>query len=376
MKSRRDKQDKGPNGISIIVGTKAQLIKIAPLMIELEKRQIEYNFIFTGQHKETIGGLIEAFGLKKPDYILYEGRDITKVLQLVSWALRCLVHTLRNKHKIFGHYHGPVLVHGDAFSVLVGALIAKVCRRKVGYVEAGLRSFHLFSPFPEEITRRIASRMADYHFCPGDFAYDNSKSYKGVKVNTAANTLLDSLKLALKNKGDVRPYVPEEEYCLASIHRFENIFNRKRLHFIVDILEEISQEIKVLFILHKPTEEKLGEFGFKQRLTTAPNIELRPRYDYFKFIKLVMKSEFVITDGGSNQEECHYLGKPCLLMRGATERKEGLDKNVIISRYDRIIIRDFVAYYQSYRIPPLDFDASPSKKIVDYLEKVVHEKRG
>lgn len=361
--------------IHIIIGTKAQLIKMAPIMVELQKRKIDYNFIFTGQHKETIKELIVVFKLKKPDYILYKGKDITKIFQMVIWTIQCLAHTFKNKRVIFQNQKGVVLVHGDAFSALLGTIMGKIAGLKVGYVEAGLRSFDFFNPFPEEIVRRIVSRLVDYHFCFGKFAYENSQKYKGVKIYTELNTLYDSLQLVIKNKKDIYVEIPQKKYCLISIHRFENIFNKKQLLFIINILEEISQQIKVLFILHKPTKEKLINFGFYQRLKENPNIELRPRYDYFDFIKLLLSSNFVITDGGSNQEECYYLGKPCLLLRKTTERTEGLSINVIISKYNKKIIRNFIKNYQKFKLNTLNIKTSPSEVIVDYLEDLKNGKR-
>ncbi|MCJ7792563.1 MAG: UDP-N-acetylglucosamine 2-epimerase [Candidatus Marinimicrobia bacterium] len=353
----------------VVIGTKAQLIKMAPIMAELQKRKIDYDFIFTGQHKETIEELIGGFQLKKPDYILYKGKDITKIHQMIFWFIKCIVHTLKNKKKIFGKNGNVVLIHGDAISALLGATIAKISGLKVAYIEAGLRSFDTFNPFPEEITRRLVSFLSDYHFCPGEFAYKNSQKYRGIKINTKANTLLDSLRLVIRNDNSIQVDIPKEKYCLVSIHRFENIFNKAQFSFILEILEEISRQIKVLLILHKPTKEKLKEYGFFQELRKNPNIELRPRYNYFKFIKLLCATEFVITDGGSNQEECCYLGKPCLLMRKTTERKEGLGQNVVISKYDRKIIKDFTNNYQNYRLDPLIREISPSKIIVECLTK-------
>ncbi|MDP2947278.1 MAG: UDP-N-acetylglucosamine 2-epimerase, partial [Nanoarchaeota archaeon] len=323
--------------IHVILGTKAQLIKMAPVMKELADRNIGYNFIFTGQHKETIGELIEVFKLKSPDYTLYNGADITKISQMFFWILKCLWQTIKNKKIIFKNKKGIILVHGDTASTLLGTLMAKIGDLKIGYIEAGLRSFNLLSPFPEEIVRRITSRLADYHFCPGAFACGNSEKYKGEKINTKENTLLDSLGWVIKNEDKIDVNIPEEKYCLVSIHRFENIFNRKRLSYILGIFKEIFG-IRILFILHKPTKEKLIVFGFYEGLEKDPRIELRPRYDYFRFIKLLRNSEFLITDGGSNQEESYYLGKPCLVMRKTTERKEGLGKNVIISEYNQEVI--------------------------------------
>ena len=306
-------------------------------MKELADRNIGYNFIFTGQHRETIDELINVFKLKAPDYRLYDGRDITSVPAMFFWIVRCLIKTLKNKTEIFkGDKDGMALVHGDAFSALLGALMAKISGLKVGYVEAGLRSFDLFHPFPEELTRRIVSGFAECHFCPGDFAFNNSKEYKGVKINTRENTLLDALRLAISSETIIN--WPQEKYAVISIHRFENVFNKKRFKFILKLLETISEKIKPLFIVHPVTEKKLKKFGFWAELLNNKIIELRPRSDYFRFIKLLNNSEFIITDGGSNQEESYYLGKPCLVMRKTTERKEGLGKNVIISEYNQEIM--------------------------------------
>lgn len=355
--------------IFIVIGTKAQLIKMAPIMIELDKKKIDYRFIFTGQHKETIQELVDTFHLKVPDYILYKGEDITKVPQMAFWAIRCLVHTVINGEKIFGGEKGIVLVHGDAFSALLGAMMAKISRLKVACVESGLRSFNLFHPFPEEITRRLLSSLTDYHFCPGEFAYKNSLKHKGIKLNTRFNTLLDSLRIAQRMEDKVQIDIPTGAYCLASIHRFENIFNKKRFSSVLETIREISKQIKVLFILHRPTREKLAEYGFYKGLKENQNIELKPRYGFFKFNKLLRGAEFVITDGGSNQEECHYLGKPCLVMRKITERRDEMGQNIVISNYNRQIISDFVNHYPKYKLPPHDFRGSPSKIIVDYLTK-------
>src|SRR3990170_7628853 len=155
--------------INIIIGTKAQLVKMAPIMAGLQNKNIEYNFIFTGQHKETINELLNTFKLKMPNFTLYQGNDITGVFQMILWVIRSLIQTIVQKKQIFRDQKGIALVHGDAFSALLGALMAKIGGLKVGYIEAGLRSFKLFEPFPEEITRRITSLLVDYHFCPGKF---------------------------------------------------------------------------------------------------------------------------------------------------------------------------------------------------------------
>ena len=157
-------------------------------------------------------------------------------------------------------------------------------------------------------------------------------------------------------------------FAIASLHRYENIFNRRMLEEIIGHLERIAGKMPLLFILHPPTDGQLKKQGFYERLEANPKIDLRPRYSYFDFNSLMEKAEFVVTDGGSVQEECACLGMPCLLMRKATERREGLGENAVLSEYSREIIDTFVEGYSRYRREPLSPDVNPSDIIIDSLE--------
>lgn len=352
----------------IFLGTKAQLIKMGPVMKKMQDDFLDYKFIFTGQHKETIDDIIDNFQIKKPDINLYDKKDITGILQMFIWSIKIIIKCVKNKKNIFPE-RGIILIHGDTISTVIGAIIGKLNKLKVAHIESGLRSFNIFHPFPEEINRIITFYLSDYYFCPGDWAINNLKKFKGKKINTKYNTSLDSLNLAKDSHLDEK-IIPCEKYVICSIHRFENIFFKKRLNFIIDKIIEISKNTKVLFILHPPTIKKLKQFDIYKKLEHEKNIELRPRYDYFSFTKLLDKCEFVITDGGSNQEECFYLKKPCLLMRKATERNEGINKNVIISKYNTKIIDEFLSNYQNYKFDSEKFTDSPSDIIINYLKNI------
>jgi UDP-N-acetylglucosamine 2-epimerase (non-hydrolysing) len=356
--------------IHIVIGTKAQLIKMAPIMMELEKKKIKYNFIFTGQHKETINEIRENFNIKSPDKILYTGKDITGIFQMLCWLTRICYKSVLKRKEIFGttSQNDIVLVHGDTFSTVLGALMGKFGKIKIAHIESGLRSFNLFHPFPEEINRKITFLLSDYYFCPGQWAVNNLKKYKGVKINTKINTLFDTLQIAKNKKSNIK--IPKEKYCICSVHRFENIFKKNILKDIIKSLKLISKNIKILFILHPPTKQQLEKTKLIKELENNKNIELRPRYNYTDFINLLNKAQFIITDGGSNQEESYYLGKPCLLMRKATEREEGLGKNVIISNYDDKKIKDFIKNYKKYNFPEIKQKESPSRIIVNYINKL------
>jgi len=356
--------------IFIILGTKAQLTKMAPIMLEFDKQKIPYKFIFTGQHKETINKLELDFKIRKPDFVLYKGKDITSILKMSFWACKIIIKALLNKRKIFGREKNRViLVHGDTFSTLIGAIIGKLAGLKVGHVEAGLRSFNYKNPFPEEIIRVMVFKMADYFFCPANWALKNLKPYKGIKINLNSNTLLDALNLAAMAKKSSKLSIPEEKYCVCSIHRFENIFNKNRLKDIVEKIKMISSDLKVVFILHLPTEKKLKEHNLFSELKNNKNIEIRKRYGYFDFIKLISSSEFLISDGGGNQEEASYLGLPVLLFRNTTERREGLGKNAFLSHMDEKKIKQFLKNIDKFKTNKAKIKKSPSLIVAEFLKK-------
>jgi UDP-N-acetylglucosamine 2-epimerase (non-hydrolysing) len=150
-----------------------------------------------------------------------------------------------------------------------------------------------------------------------------------------------------------------------SLHRYENVFNRESLASLVETIEELARDRRMLFILHPPTERQMGKLDLRARLDANPNVELRPRYTYFDFVTLLEGASFVVTDGGSIQEESSYLGLPCLLMRRVTERPEGLGDNVLLSNFDADRVRDFALNPEAYRREPMSSQHRPSQVIVD-----------
>jgi len=356
--------------IHIIIGTKAQLIKMAPVMATLAGSGIQYNFIYTGQHRATINEMLADFGVKKPDITLYDGKDITSIFTMIVWSLRLLIVSVFNKKSIFrGDKKGIVLVHGDTLSTLLGALMGKIAGLKVGHIESGLRSFNLFHPFPEEITRILTFRLSDILFCPGKWAMDNVSHLSKIKINTVENTLSDCISFWEKNiqRSD---HIPNYRYIIVSLHRFENIFNKKRLEIIINLIEKISTYHRIIFILHKPTEKKLKQMLFFERLRNNKYIEFRDRYNHSDFLALLKKCDFVVTDGGSLQEETYFLGIPCLLLRKTTERQEGIGYNVVLSNYDVNVVENFCLTYESLRLTGKKINEfSPSQMIIGEVMK-------
>lgn len=356
--------------IHVVLGTKAQLVKMGPLLYLMNEREIPYNFVFTGQHRETVDDLRANFSIKAPDVVLHEGDDIKSIPAMAVWLTRILFKTICGNSDLFRRDKaGIVLVHGDTISCLLGAALAKLKGLKVGHVESGLRSHKLLHPFPEELTRILTFWLTDVYFCPGAIPIKNVERYRGTKVDIQFNTLLDSVRHAAEHRGSVAVSVPEEEYCIVSVHRFENVFRESRLARIVEIVEDIASKVRVLFVLHAPTEKKLHAFDLFSKLESHPSIELRPRCDYFSFISLLNRSQFLATDGGSNQEEAFFLGKPCLILRAETERDEHLGRNAVLSRFDSDVIREFLGRYRDCCIDPATFDVSPCEIILDHVER-------
>ncbi|MDD3647953.1 MAG: UDP-N-acetylglucosamine 2-epimerase [Candidatus Dojkabacteria bacterium] len=341
-------------------------------MVECQKRGIKYNFVFLAQHKETMYEMMDKFGIQSPNYVLGDvGKDITSAASMFFWSIKVVIRGVLNLKKMFqGDREGVVLVHGDAPPVLLGALLAKLYGLKVAHVEAGLRSFNYLHPFPEELTRVITWRLGlvNYYFCQNEIALKNVEKYRGKKYLTKYNTLFDSWELAKLADSKTKVDIPRTKYAIVTIHRFETISRRTQTEAMVKILEKVGKKMNLLFILHPPTKVALEKFELIDRLKKNKNIELRPRYNFFEFSKLVRSAEYLISDGGSNQEESFYIGKPCLLLRYTTERTEGIGKNVVISKFDMRIVEDFVNNYEKYKISPKKFVKSPSEYIIDVLK--------
>ncbi len=357
-----------PPRLLILVGTKAQFIKTAPILRELDKRGIAYRLVYTGQHSETFELLEAAFGTRVADEVLVPNFEASTNARFVRWALAfwraALVRVGRGEWR--GIRWG--VVHGDTASTLFTAMALRMAGIGVAHIEAGLRSTRLLEPFPEEIVRRLVSRLASLHFAPDRSAAENLGRVAGRVVQTGGNTLQDALAMAL----DRHPKAPFTGglggYMVASIHRAENLSRRANLDLLMEELLRAAVATPVVFVLHPATRERMRRTGWIGRFAGDPRIELRERMDYPEFVELLIGASALMTDGGSNQEEAAMMGLPTLLLRRATERPDGLGDNVVLSGLDRAVIRDFVRANASRTWSlRLIGTASPSRAIVDEL---------
>lgn len=352
--------------VYFVIGTRAQFIKVAPLLRLIKDRGEEYILVYTAQHEETIDEILETYDLPAPDIILFKSNDSNTRAKFSSWFIRALVHmTIFNKRYL--KEKGLVVTHGDTFTAWLAAIMGKLRRCKVAHLESGLRSFDIFNPFPEEISRLITFRFSDIYFCPNDWAVNNLKKYKGVKVNMLHNPMYDGVKFALTRAKRISFSFEKEPFAVVSIHRYENIFRPRFEEYIIPKLFEISQKIKLVITLHPTTRERLKSLGKYEELEKNPNIILHQRFNFVDWITVCDKAQFVISDGGSNQEELSYLGVPTLLFRNETERTEGLDRNVVLSKFDDNIIDHFIDNPDAYRYPFIEVKESPSEIVFDYI---------
>lgn len=361
--------------IYCIIGTRAQLIKMAPIISVIEKKGWPLSLIHTGQHRISMDDLRNDFALQTPWIYLVNKKEAKTITSSLSWLFSLLYLTFFKSKRIIPNANKSkdiVLVHGDTFSTVIGALLGKISGASVAHVESGLRSFNVWNPFPEELNRLITFSLSNIAFCPGDWAVRNLKLYKNIEIiNTQQNTLIDSLRIALQQINTLADNNANERYAVVSIHRFENIYNKDRLIFIINSVLFAAKNFQIIFVMHPVTEKRLKKTGLLTMLSSNPNIELKPRSGYIEFIKLLAQSSFVITDGGSNQEELTYLEIPTLLMRKTSERPEGLNKNVVLSNYSTQITNTFFSKMQDIIKPVKEANysgPSPTKIIINSLK--------
>ena len=358
-------------------GTKAQFIKMVPVLMELDRRSWKYRIIDTGQHSGLITEIVKEFEVREPDVKLYGNADqgVSTLTQGLRWGLslawKYLPRARTVRRNLFGGATGISLVHGDTMSTLLATLIAKRGGQKVAHVEAGLRSWRYLNPFPEELIRVIVMHLADYLFAPSAGAFENlaKMSLSARAYRLSGNTVLDTVAKDLRRTPKSLPELPPR-YSLATLHRLETIYQRRRLQWVVKLLLEANQRQPLVFVQHAPTVKRLRAYGLERVLAQA-GVRQIPLLDHVSFLHLLKDASFLLTDGGSIQEEASYLGVPCLLLRSAAERTEGLGGNVVLSGLKDDRAQEFLDNFATYRRPKNICNLqSPSVAIADLLADI------
>ena len=303
-----------------IFGTRPEAIKMAPLVLELKKdEEIDSIVCVTAQHREMLDQVLNAFNIK-PDYdlnIMSQGQTLADI---TTKALVGLDNVIKECNP------DVVLVHGDTTTAMVGALAAFYNQKKIGHVEAGLRTYNKYSPYPEEANRKIIDSIADFYFAPTDLSKNNllKENVEEEKIYVTGNTAIDALKTTVKEEynNEIIDWVGQDRMILLTAHRRENIGEPMRNIFraVRRITEEI-QNVKVVYPIHM--NPKVREIA-NSELKGNDKIKLIEPLEVLDFHNFLGKSYLIMTDSGGIQEEAPSLGKPVLVLRDTTERPEGI----------------------------------------------------
>ncbi|MHC4260429.1 MAG: UDP-N-acetylglucosamine 2-epimerase [Planctomycetota bacterium] len=354
--------------IHFFIGTKAQFIKMAPVMVELRNRKVPFRYVDSGQHAELTRMLRQTFGIAEPDVCLRSGSDVSSLLSAVSWSCKLSLMSLAGKKRLRNRIFpggGICLIHGDTLSTLFGMRMAKAAGLEVGHVEAGLRSFCVWHPFPEELVRIRCMKRCDVLFAPSEEAQKNLEVMKirGRVIRVDGNTVVDALRLMEDIPATID--IPEQAFALVTCHRLETITRKKRLQQVVSLLNGFAERMEALFVIHTPTLKYLKKFHLEEQI--SPKVRILGMQDYLNFSALLRSAKLVLTDGGSIQEECAYLGKPCLILRKKTERPDGLGRNAVLWGFEDGAAEEFLSQADSLAVGESAQWPRPSAQIVEAL---------
>ena len=317
--------------ILVVFGTRPEAIKLVPVIKILKRDKTFKTYVCsTGQHKEMVKQVLDIFDLKS-DYnmnIMKKNQDLFEISS----------NSISKFKEIFSLVKPDLLiVQGDTTTAFTASLAAFYTKIKIAHVEAGLRSFNKFHPYPEEVNRKIISLLADYHFAPTKLASNNliKEGVRKDRVYITGNTVIDSLvdakekiktkKAIRKIEGSLSKYLPDElfnkKFILVTLHRREKF--GPKLKTMLLTIKSISEKYDYNFVypvhlnpnVQKPVYKILG--GVK-------NIFLLPPLDYLSFIYLMSNCYFILTDSGGIQEESYIFKKPLIVMREVTEREEAI----------------------------------------------------
>ena len=310
-----------PVKIAIILGTRPEIIKMAPVIRELEKRQENYFILHTGQHYSYNLDRVffEQLRLPPARYNLEVGSG--SHAEQTGKILIGVEKVLREENPDL------ILIEGDTNSILAGALAAVKLHIKVGHVEAGLRSYD--RNMPEEINRILADHCSDFLFAPTEKAKAILKG-EGIpeeKIFMTGNTIVDSiyenLEIARGSANAIRTLgLKPKEYFLVTIHRQENVDSRVRFTSILEGLDRVAAEFEtpVIYPIHPHSRKRMSEFNLKPR-----NLTLIDSVAFLSFLQLASSARLILTDSGGVQEEACVLRVPCVTLRDNTERPETLE---------------------------------------------------
>ncbi|MBR6676632.1 MAG: UDP-N-acetylglucosamine 2-epimerase (non-hydrolyzing) [Clostridia bacterium] len=355
-----------------VFGTRPETIKMAPLVKELATRpEIESVVCVTGQHRQMLDQVLSAFDIK-PDYdldIMRDGQTLTDITVRVLEGMNGVISKVQPD---------IVLVHGDTSTAFASAMSAFYNRVPIGHVEAGLRTYNKYSPYPEEINRQFIGTVADMNFSPTEKAKQNliNEGKDPETIYVTGNTAIDTMKLTVREDytDETVEWAKDSRLIVLTAHRRENIGDTMRGMFraIKKICEKYT-DVKVVYPVHlnpavvSAANEVLGDMD---------RVRLIKPLEVFEFHNLLAKSHIILTDSGGIQEEAPSLHKPVIVLRDTTERPEGVeagtlklagtDENVIYGMIDELLSNEEQYNSMASAVNPYG-DGFASKRIADAI---------
>mgnify|MGYP000361930054 CR=1 FL=1 len=358
--------------ILIIFGTRPEAIKMAPLVLRL-RQSLEVKVCVTGQHRQMLDQVLGLFQIV-PDYDLNLMKPNQNLANLTAEVLNGVTQILQKRKFDW------VLVQGDTTSTMAGAMAAFYQKVRVGHVEAGLRTYNLNSPFPEELNRQVTSKMAQLHFAPTAESKQNllKEGFSENNISITGNTVIDALHWVLEHSTPLDLALPidlqQSRMILVTGHRRENF--GEGFQQICEALQTIAlqqPDVQIVYPVHLNPNvlEPVNRI-----LSNLPNMHLLEPLEYPQFVHLMNQSALILTDSGGVQEEAPSLGKPVLVMRDTTERPEavqagtvklvGANQRTIVDETIRLL-NDSEAYRKMAFAHNPYGDGTASNKIMDAL---------
>ena len=366
--------------IMLVFGTRPEAIKMCPLVNELKKRRT-FNTVVcvTGQHEQMLNSVLDAFKVK-PDYnlhIMKENQTLFDITSAVLEGIRQVIDRVKPD---------AVLVHGDTTTSFAAALACFYLGVPVGHVEAGLRTYNMRSPFPEEFNREATGIVSSWHFAPTETARDNllSEHRDASSIFVTGNTGIDALRTTVRDdySHPQLEWAKNSRLILITAHRRENLgAPMHRMFRAIRRIVEENDDVKAIYPIHlNPSVRKAAH----EELDGCSRLRLINPLDVLDFHNFLARSYLVLTDSGGIQEEAPGLGKPVLVMRDTTERPEGVvagtlklvgtDEDVIYSSC-RMLLDDPIAYARMAHASNPYGDGHASERIADILEQRIDDAR-
>jgi len=360
--------------VMTVFGTRPEAIKMAPLVKELESRDnIESIVCVTAQHREMLDQVLNTFNIM-PKYDLDIMKKGQNLIYITTSVLEKLDEVIKKENPDI------ILVHGDTTTTFAGALAGFYNKTPVGHVEAGLRTYNKYSPYPEELNRQMVGNIAEMHFTPTETTYNNliNENKNKEDIYITGNTAIDAMRYTISEdyKNEFISWVGDSKLVLLTAHRRENLgqpmYNIFRA--VKRIVDE-NEDVKVIYPIHKnPEIRKIAKEVFEDN----DRIKIIEPLEVVDFHNFINKAYLILTDSGGIQEEAPSLGKPVLVLRDTTERPEGVkagtlklvgtDEDIIYQETSKLLL-DKNEYDEMSKASNPYGDGYASKRIVDAIEK-------